>query len=192
MQLLFSISVAVSFGLDPNAIILSRDPVSREDTYDAIADNRVSVALDTQFDPSSTSNADQMMVATALLLSFRNLETQSIVWVRDGVVIAENGLIVPSVVNPVTADPRYTLQAIEVNDGGSGQWHTVLTISGFQASDAGVYQVIFTDAEASGSEVLTTTPIRLDTGEHVHIAISVVTLITQLKYLAVHKYVGCT
>ena len=175
MQLLLSISIAVSFsGNDFTAIELTRDPISREDTYDAIADNRVSVALGTQFDPATTSNPDQMMVAAASLATFRNLETQSIVWVRDGVVIAENGLFVPSETDPVTADPRYTMVATATDISATnpdipGLWRTVLTISGFQLSDSGVYQVIFTDAVVGGSEVVTTTPIRLDTGEYVHI-----------------------
>ena len=172
MQLLFSISVAISFiGGDANAIELTRDPISREDTYDAIADHRVSVTLGTQFDPTTTSGADQMMVAATILGSFRNLDAQSIVWVRDGVVIAENGLFVPSETDPVTADPRYTLVATSADQGGTGLWRTDLTISGFQLSDGGVYQVIFTDAVFGGSEVLTTTPVRLDTGEHVHISL---------------------
>ena len=170
-DILLSISVAVTFiGGDANAITLSRDPISREDRSDAIADNRVSVALGTQFDPATTGGPDQLMVAAAILASFRNLEAQSIVWVKDGVVIAENGIVVPPMVDPMTADPRYTLVATAADQGGTGLWRTVLTISGFQASDAGVYQVIFTDAVASNSEVLTTTPVRLDTGEHVHIA----------------------
>ena len=95
--------------------------------------------------------------------SFRSLDAGSIVWVRDGVSIAGyiNG--------PVTADPRYDLEATAT----VSRWFTELTISDFQASDAGVYQVIFTNAAASGSEVLTTTPVRLDTGEYVHISVMV-------------------
>ena len=177
--MLLSYSAAVSFNEDnSNAVELTRDPISREDRYDVIADNRVSVAVGSQFDPASTANADQLMVAAAALATFRNLETQSIVWVRDGVVIAENGVFMPTMVDPITADPRYTVDATATDLGGSGLWRTVLTISNFQASDAGVYQVIFTDAAIGGSEVLTTTPIRLDAGEHVHILVAVVILIS--------------
>ena len=137
----------------------------------------MSVALGSQFDPAGTPNPDQMMVASAILASFRNLETQSIVWIRDGVVIAENGLVIPLLVDPITADPRYTIDATSIGTT-IGQWRTVLVITGFQASDAGVYQVIFTDSVVGGSEVLATTPVRLDTGEHVCIA--AVILIAQL------------
>ena len=161
MQLFFSISVAVSFGAgDSTAIELNRGPISREVTYDAIADERVSVAVGTQFDPASTSGPNQMMVAAANLASFRVLETQSIVWVRDGVVIAENG-VAPTNGNTLVA----TSTDNSVNNPTlPGQWRTVLTINDFQASDVGVYQVIFTDSVVGGSEVLTTTPVRLDTG----------------------------
>ena len=126
--------------------------MSRESTYDAIADNRVSVALGTQFDPPIPGGS-QLMRAAANPATSRSPGAQSIVWVRDGVVIAENG--------GGTADPRYQLDVIS--------WTTDLTISDFQASDAGVYQIIFTDTAASGSEVLTTTPVQLDTGEHMSI-----------------------
>ena len=173
--MLLSYSVAVSFSRDDiTAIELTREPGARECTYDNFADNRVSVALGTQFDLPSTDLSDQLMVASAELATFRNLETQSIVWVRDGVVIAENGLVVPSMMDPITADSRYTIDATATIIAGDhpGLWETVLTISNFQASDAGVYQVIFTDNVTGGPQLLTTFPIRLDTGEQVHIAIT--------------------
>ena len=136
----------------------------------------MSVTLGTQFDPSSTSGEDQMMRAYADIASSRSPEAQSIVWVKDGVVIAGNG--------PVTADPRYMYQLNVIGwaNANVGQWATDLTISDFQSSDAGVYQVIFTDFEVSGLEVLTTTPIRLDSGEHIHIDVVVILI----KYLAIH------
>ena len=119
----------------------------------------MSVPLGTQFDSVVTPGPDMVMVATATLGSFRNLETQSIVWVRDGVVIAENGV--------TPTDSRYILVATSTNVGGTdpGLWRTILTINPFEASVAGVYQVIFTDADVGGEEVVTTTPIRLDTGK---------------------------
>ena len=162
-KLFYSGSVAVTFA-DPNdatEIFLTQDPTSREVTYDAFDDDRVSVPLGTQFDPATTAAPDRVMRAAALLGSFRNLETQSIVWVRDGVVIAENGI--------TPTDARYTLVATTAYVGGTdpGLWRTVLTINPFEASVAGVYQVIFTDAFVGGEEVLTTTPIRLDTGERI-------------------------
>ena len=80
---------------DANAISLFRDPVDNEVTYDAFDDDRVSVALGTLFDPATTAGGDRVMVAAADLGSFRNLEIRSIVWVRDGVVVAENEVTIP-------------------------------------------------------------------------------------------------
>ena len=150
--------VAVSFfHNEANAISLTRDPTSRESTYDLFEDDRVSVPLGTQFDPVTTDSPNLVMVACADLGSFRNLEAQSIVWVRDGVVVAENGV--------TPTDTRYTLVATSSDQGGTGLWRTNLTINPFEASVAGVYQVIFTDSIVGSEEVLTTTPIRLDTGK---------------------------
>ena len=156
----YSGPVAISLaGNDANAITLTRDPTTRETTYDLFVDDRVSVPLNTRFDDAATTAPLQFMVAAATLGSFRNLETQSIVWVRDGEVVAENGV--------TPTDTRYTLVTESTDLGGTGLWRTVLTINPFEASTAGVYQVIFTDAVVSGEEVLTTTPVRLDTGERI-------------------------
>ena len=135
----------------------------------------MSVPLGTQFDPATTAAPDRVMQAAADLGSFRSLEDRSIVWVRDGVVVAENGITVPveNVRDPITTDPRYSIVTNVIDttrvDAAPGvtsaRWQTILTISGFQASDAGVYQVIYTDSVVGGEEVLTTTPIRLDTGK---------------------------
>ena len=174
----YSGPVAVSFVvIDANAISLFRDPTSQEGTYDAVDDDRVSVPLGTLFDPATTAGGDRVMIAAADLGTFRNLEDQSIVWVRDGVVVAENGITIPpeNVRDSITIDPRYSIVTNVVDttpvDAAPGvsasRWQTILTISGFLASDAGVYQVIYTDSVVGGEEVLTTTPIRLDTGEYI-------------------------
>ena len=169
---------AISFvNNDANAISLFRDPVDNEFTYDAFDDDRVSVTLSSLFDDANTTGPDRVMVAAADLGSFRNLVDRSIVWVRDGVVVAENGITTPvwDARDPSTTDPRYVVvtNAIDTTltdnrpEGTSSRWQTILTISGFQASDAGVYQVIYTDNVVGGEEVLTTTPIRLDTSRHI-------------------------
>ena len=156
----YSGPVAVSFDQGASvSISLTRDPTSRESTYDLFDDDRVSVQLNSQFDPMATNAPDQVMVAAATLGSFRNLETQSIVWVRDGEIVAENGV--------TPTDTRYTLVATSTDLVGTGLWRTVLTIDPFEASVAGVYQVIFTDAVVGSEEVLTTTPVRLDTSKYI-------------------------
>ena len=72
----------------------------------------------------------------------------SVVWVRNGEqVLADGGRII------VTEGTTH-----------SGQRRSSeLEISNFGLSDAGVYQCIFTDVD-SDREVITTTPLRLDTG----------------------------
>ena len=67
----------------------------------------------------------------------------SVVWVRNG--------------EQVVASGRITI--MEGTPGGQ-QRSSELKITNFALSDAGVYQCIFTE----GAEVVTTTPLRLDTG----------------------------
>ena len=66
----------------------------------------------------------------------------SVVWVRNGEQVVNGGRI-------TITETIFSLQR-----------DSELTISNFALSDAGVYQCIFTE----GAEVITTTPLRLDTG----------------------------
>ena len=66
----------------------------------------------------------------------------SVVWVRNGEQVVNGG-------------------SITITEGTLGvQISSELTITNFDLSDAGVYQCIFTE----GAEVITTIPLRLDTG----------------------------
>ena len=67
----------------------------------------------------------------------------SVVWVRNGEQVVNDGNITITETMP-----------------GGQQRSSQLTISNFALSDAGVYQCIFTE----GAEVITTIPLRLDTG----------------------------
>ena len=67
----------------------------------------------------------------------------SVVWVRNGEQVVNGGRITITETMP-----------------GGQQRSSELQISNFTLSDAGVYQCIFTE----GAEVITTTPLRLDTG----------------------------
>ena len=67
----------------------------------------------------------------------------SVVWVRNG--------------KQMVADSRITITEVSLL---VVQRSSELQISNFSLSDAGVYQCIFTE----GAEVITTTPLRLDTG----------------------------
>ena len=68
----------------------------------------------------------------------------SVVWVRNGEQVVNGG--------------RITIT--EGTNSFSRQMSSELQITNFALSDAGVYQCIFTE----GAEVITTTPLRLDTG----------------------------
>ena len=68
----------------------------------------------------------------------------SVVWVRNG--------------EQVVNGSRITIT--EGTNSFSRQRSSSLQITNFSLSDAGVYQCIFTE----GTEVITTTPLRLDTG----------------------------
>ena len=68
----------------------------------------------------------------------------SVVWVRNGEQVVNGG--------------RITIT--EGTNSFSRQKNSALQITNFALSDAGVYQCIFTE----GAEVITTTPLRLDTG----------------------------
>ena len=69
----------------------------------------------------------------------------SVVWVRNGEQVVDDG-------------GRITIT--EVANSFSRQRNSALQITNFALSDAGVYQCIFTE----GAEVITTRPLRLDTG----------------------------
>ena len=71
----------------------------------------------------------------------------SIVWVRNGEQLVNGG--------------RITIT--EGTNSFSRQSTSELTITNFALSDAGVYQCIFTE----GAEVITTTALRLDTGQYI-------------------------
>ena len=67
----------------------------------------------------------------------------SVVWVRNGEQVVNGGNITITETMP-----------------SAQQTSSELKITNFALSDAGVYQCIFTE----GAEVITTTPLRLDTG----------------------------
>ena len=73
----------------------------------------------------------------------------SVVWVRNGEQVVNGG--------------RITIT--EGTNSFTQQRSSDLQISNFGLSDAGVYQCIFTE----GAEVITTTPLRLDTGWYIHL-----------------------
>ena len=77
-----------------------------------------------------------------------NYSPPSVVWVRNG--------------HPVeVTDSRITVTPTTM---ANGQLTSLLTITTFALSDAGVYQCVFTDSDGD-TELITTVPYRLDTGK---------------------------
>jgi len=136
-----------AFGSGTNTLIVVTDPVSYDNDVFPV-DNRTAVAL------GSTVGAGTQMspllrcvgghVGDTGLGSF---SPPSVVWVRNGQqVVADSG---------ITITESTTL--------GGRRRASDLQITNFGLSDAGVYQCIFTDVD-SDAEVITTKPLRLDTG----------------------------
>ena len=76
------------------------------------------------------------------------LAPPSVVWVRNGEQVVADG-------------SRIVITKSTI--AGGQRMQSDLRISNFSLSDAGVYQCIFTDVD-SDHEVITTIPLRLDTG----------------------------
>ena len=77
----------------------------------------------------------------------RRFSAPSVVWVRNGKQVVDDGRIT------ITESVLF----------GGRRKTSDLQIANFDLADAGVYQCIFTDVD-SDSEVITTIPLRLDTG----------------------------
>ena len=75
--------------------------------------------------------------------------------------VGEEGSSPPSVVWVSNGEQLVNGSRISITETSGGQQRTSeLTITNFALSDVGVYQCIFTE----GAEVITTTPLRLDSG----------------------------
>ena len=115
-------------------------------------DNRTAVTLGSTVDQVGTPDFDNVLRCECGHVGDTtnfNFDPPSVVWVKNG--------------EEIVTDSRITIT-------DSGTWvngvrrASILRISNFQLSDAGVYQCIFTDVD-SDHEVATTTPLRLDTGQ---------------------------
>jgi len=119
------------------------DPVD-SDTDAFPGDNRTAVTLGSIIGPPLLRCVGGHEGDTGIGTSF---SAPSVVWVRNG--------------EQVVADGRITITESVVFSGERRA--SDLQITNFGLSDAGVYQCIFTDVD-SDAEVITTTPLRLDTG----------------------------
>ena len=120
-------------------MIVATDPVTSEsDVFPR--DNRTAIALG--------STASQQCVGGHVGdTGIGGFFPPSVVWVRNGEQLVADGSIT------ITESTTF----------GGQQRVSDLQISNFGFSDVGVYQCIFTDVD-SDTEVITTTPLRLDTG----------------------------
>jgi len=124
-------------------LIVRTDPVDSDN--DAFpGDNRTAVTLGSTIGLPLLRCVGGHEGDTAFGSSF---SPPSVVWVRNG--------------EQVVADGRITITESVVS--GGERRNSDLQIANFGFPDAGVYQCIFTDVD-SDSEVITTKPLRLDTG----------------------------
>ena len=116
---------------------------------DIVRDNRTAVSLGETIDPTSTPDADRLLrcVAGHQNDDTMNFSPSTVVWTKDGETVEDGGDI-----------------TISTSMAANGEVSSSLQIASFQESNAGVYQCIFTDDSSSDGEVITTIPLRLDTG----------------------------
>lgn len=130
------------------------DPVANEITFENAnfipLDNRTAMPLGSTVDPVGTADGDMLLRCVGGHVGDRGLggfSPPSVVWVRNG------EQVVPSSRHVILESTLFSDQRMQ----------SKIQISNFSFSDAGVYQCIFTDVD-SDAEVITTTPLRLDTG----------------------------
>ena len=116
----------------------------------ALRDNRTAVSLGETIDPTSTRDADKLLrcVAGHQNDNMANFSPSTVVWIKDGETVEVVGDI-----------------SISTSMAANGEVSSTLQLVSFQESNAGVYQCIFTDDSSSDGEIITTIPLRLDTGQ---------------------------
>ena len=125
-------------------MIVSTDPVSNDNDIFPV-DNRTAVTLGSTIGTSPPLL--QCVGGHEGDTGLGSFSAPSVVWVRNG--------------EQVVADGRITIT--ESTTSGGRRRTSQLTITNFGFPDVGVYQCIFTDVD-SDAEVITTKPLRLDTG----------------------------
>ena len=138
-------------------LVLGQQPTDNERTtvnngatdLPLLRDNRTAVSLGGTIDPTSTPDADKLLrcVAGHQNDDTTNFFPSTAVWIKDGETVENGGDI-----------------TISTSMAANGEVSSTLQIASFQESNAGVYQCIFTDDSSSDGEIITTIPLRLDTG----------------------------
>ena len=111
------------------------------------SDNRTAVRLGGTIDQVNANSGNRVLRCIGGHVKIAPL-APSVVWVRNGEQVVADGSKIFITENTIA---------------GGQRMQSDLRISNFSLSDAGVYQCIFTDVD-SDREVITTTPLRLDTG----------------------------
>ena len=112
------------------------------------SDNRTAVRLGGTVDQVNADSWTRVLRCIGGHVNSAPLAPPSVVWVRNGEQVVVDGS---------------KIVITESTIAGGQRMQSDLRISNFSLSDAGVYQCIFTDVD-SDREVITTTPLRLDTG----------------------------
>ena len=142
-----------AFGSSANPLRVETDPVAKETVTEGFVfplDNRTAVQLGSTVDLVGAADSDKLLRCVGGHVGDAGagiFSPPSVVWVRNG--------------EQVLTDSRITFTESVVF--GGRRRDSYLQISNFGPSDVGVYQCIFTDVD-SDSEVITTTPLKLDTG----------------------------
>ena len=123
-------------------MIVVTDPTSNDNDVFPV-DNRTAVTLGSTVGPPLLRCVGGHEGDTGI----GSFSPPSVVWVRNG--------------EQVVADGRITIT--ESTTFGGRRRASELTVTNFGLSDAGVYQCIFNDVD-SDAEVITTSPLKLDTG----------------------------
>ena len=134
---------------DDNSLTVSVDPTENEMPFEMATlpgygtsdrpDNRVGVEL-------GDANAGSSLLTCKAGHVGSSTSTPTVIWIRNGVQVMDDGNYKPTITTPQDGSVR-----------------SELDISTFLGTHVGEYQCIFTDVDAEG-EVITTVPLRLDTG----------------------------
>ena len=102
-----------------------------------------------------------------------NFSPSTVVWIKDGETVEDGENII---ISPISM-------------AANGEVSSTLQIASFQESNAGVYQCIFTGDSSSDGEIITTIPLRLDTGQRCS---SVATENVAIQYMYGHAAIHGT
>ena len=166
----FSTTSFMHIAISNGEMYVLRDPVAHETTtnvvgeekdYDSIRDNRTATQNGTDFEPDQYFNTECCQVLRCIaavpgnVIGAPDIDLATAVWMRD----EEELSYQPNRIEILQLDATYD---VELN---ITRFHTDLRLTPFlQSRDTGVYQCLFFNY-GNYREIVTTTPIRLDSGK---------------------------